>query len=64
MKNIEEMKENAFKAKELVQRGLITYDEAKTRIIPWLNAFNKVAKEKAKKFGIKAYSVTFSSFIR
>ena len=60
MENLDQMKEKSFHAKELVQRGLISYDEAKTRIMPWLNEFNKVAKEKAKKYGLKAYSVSFS----
>ena len=64
MKDIEELRKEAFLAKDLLRHNVISYDEAKVRITPWLNAFNAVAKEKAKKYGVKAYKVSFASFIR
>jgi hypothetical protein len=58
------LKQQAFYYRDLLMAGAVDYDTAKAKIMPWLNFFNKVAKEKAKKYGIKAYSLSFASFVR
>jgi hypothetical protein len=62
--DIDKMKEEAFYYRDLLRSGAVDYDTAKSKIMPWLNAFNKIAKEKAKKHNVKSFNVTFASFVR
>jgi hypothetical protein len=61
---VENLYIEANTAKELLKVNAITYEEAKRRVMPYLNKLNQVGKEKAKKFGLKARTVSFPSFIR
>lgn len=45
-------------------QGAITYDKAKEMAEPHLLTVNKIAIEKAKKYGIKPRKITFASFMR
>lgn len=61
---VEMLYREAFFAKELLRVNEISYDEAKKRIMPYINKYNEVSKEKAKKFKVRPLILSFSSFIR
>lgn len=44
--------------------GVISYDEAKQRATPFLNAMNEKSKEIAKRHGVKPKKITFAGFMR
>lgn len=60
----DKLKEEAFYYRDLLRAGAVSYDIAKEKIMPWLNYFNKVAKEKAKQHNLKSFKLTFASFVR
>ena len=43
---------------------MITREEAKEMIMPYINAYNAKAKEIAKKYNMRAKTITFTSFMR
>ena len=61
---VKKLYEDAFTAKDLLKVNKISYDKAKELCMPYIDAWNKLAKEKAKKFKISPKKITFSSFIR
>lgn len=44
--------------------GVITYDEAKKRALPYIKAMNDKATEIAKRHGVKPKKITFTGFMR
>ena len=50
--------------KEEYRAGIITRDEAKERIKPYADAFNKKSKELAKKYNVRAQKFSFNAFMR
>lgn len=59
-----ELREKALAARILYNRGIITREEAKEDIDPYINLVNKKAKEIAKKYNMKPKLVSFSVFVR
>jgi len=62
--DVEKLYVNANDAKALLRVNAISYDEAKRRIMPYIDKWNMVSKEKSKKFHVRPRKITFSSFIR
>ena len=63
-KEIEKMKRVAESAKALYHRNVISREEAKKDIEPYINAFNEKSKEIAKKFKQRPMKISFSKFVR
>lgn len=61
---MEELKNRAFDARESYKSGLITREEAKDDIKPYIDVFNKRSKEIAKKYGMKPKTITLAGFLR
>lgn len=61
---MEEIKVKAFEAKESYRAGFITREEAKELITPYIEAFNNKSREIARKYGMKAKTITFAGFVR
>jgi len=61
---IEKLYIDANDAKALLRVNAISYDEAKRRIMPYIDMWNKVSIEKARKFHVSPRKITFASFIR
>ncbi|WP_136498825.1 hypothetical protein [Enterococcus faecalis] len=59
-----ELKSVAENARSLYRSNLITREEAKERIEPFIEAYNKKSKEIAKKFNQKPKTISFVSFLR
>ncbi|EMF0589535.1 TPA: hypothetical protein QFP75_001211 [Enterococcus faecium] len=59
-----ELKSLAENARTLYRSNLITRDEAKRRIEPFIVAYNKKSKEVAKKYNQKAKTISLISFLR
>lgn len=64
MSEVELIKHKAEAAKLMYMRGLITREEAKEEITPYLNALNNRSRELAKKYNQKPKLVSFISYIR
>lgn len=60
----ESIRETAFMARAQLWQGRITYEEAKEKIQPFIDCFNAISTEKAKKYHLRARRISFSSFIR
>jgi len=50
--------------RELLLRGVVSYDTAREHIMPYIDAINKKSKELAKKYKVTAKIISFSSFVR
>ena len=61
---MEEMKAKAFEAKDLYRMNLISRNEAKELIMPYINAFNSKSAEIAKKYNMRAKIISFAEFVR
>lgn len=61
---MEHLKINAEKGRVLYNSGQISREEAKEMIMPYVDAFNEVSIEKAKKFGMKPKKISFGQYIR
>lgn len=59
-----ELKSVAENARSLYRSNLITREEAKERIEPFIEAYNKKSKEIAKKFNQKPKTISIISFLR
>ena len=60
----QELKSIAENARSLYRSNLITREEAKERIEPFIEAYNKKSIEIAKKFNQKPKTISFVSFLR
>lgn len=56
--------ERAEIARLSYKKNLITREEAKKEIMPYITAYNEKAKQIAKKYNAKPKLINFSSFIR
>lgn len=63
-KEIEVLKRVAESAKALYHRNVITREEAKKDIKPYIDAFNKKSVETAKKYGMRPMKISFAKFVR
>jgi hypothetical protein len=61
---IEKLFTNASDAKALLRVNAISYEEAKRRIMPYIDMWNKISMEKARKFHVSPKKISFASFIR
>lgn len=59
-----ELKSIAENARTLYRSNLISRDEAKKRIEPFIEAYNKKSKEVAKKYNQKPKMISLISFLR
>lgn len=64
LNNMEGIREKAEFYRALYRNGVITREEAKENIMPYLDLVNKKAKEIAKKYNQKPKKVNFSSYVR
>lgn len=62
--NIEMAKRAAFEARDSYRRGLITREEARAEIQPFIKGFNEISVKKAREFGVRPKKINFNSFIR
>ncbi len=62
--DVKELKMKADMAKANLRLGIITYEEAKEAIQPYIKAFNKKSKEIAKKYNQRPRTITAASFLR
>lgn len=56
--------DKAIKARLSYKQNLITREEAKEEIMPYINLYNKKSKEIAKKYNVSPKQLNFTSFIR
>lgn len=61
---LEQIKEQAFIARDSYKAGFISREEAKRLIMPYINAFNDKSKEIAKKYNMKPKTISFIGFCR
>lgn len=61
---IKQLKQEAEVARAEYRTGCITRDEAKDRIMPYINAVNERSKKLAKKYNQKYKAVSLSVFLR
>lgn len=61
---VQQSKQKAEVARLAYRQGLITREEAKEEITPYLNALNNRSRELAKKYNQKPKLVSFISYIR
>lgn len=61
---VQQLKQKAEVARMAYRQGLITREEAKEEITPYLNALNSRSRELAKKYNQKPKLVSFISYIR
>lgn len=62
--NIKELKTLAEIARANYRANIITREEAKEQIMPYIDAVNARSKELAKKYNQKPKLVNFSSYVR
>ena len=62
--NKDELRSVAEYSRELYRAGQITREEAKEKIMPYLDHCNERAKELAKKFNQKPKKMDFISYVR
>ena len=60
----EDIKFSAFEARALYRAGLIDRAEAKIRIIPYIEEFNKRTSAIAEKYGLSPRKISFAGFVR
>lgn len=63
-KEIEVLKRVAESSKVLYQRNVISREEAKADINPYIDAFNKRSVEIAKKYGMRPMKISFAKYVR
>lgn len=61
---MEETKARAFEARDSYKAGLITRNEAKEMIVPYIKLYNEKSKQIAKKYNMKPRYISFVGFIR
>lgn len=61
---VKTLRDNAEKARLKYHSKLITREQAKEEIMPYINACNTFAKQLAKKYGVRPRLINFNSFIR
>lgn len=61
---MEEIKARAFEARDSYKAGLITRNEAKEMIVPYIKLYNEKSKQIAKKYNMKPRYISFVGFIR
>lgn len=61
---MKELKECAEKGKILYNSGVISREDAKELIMPYIHYYNEKAKEIAKKYDMKPKTITFSQYVR
>lgn len=64
MNEIQKEKHLAEEYKAMYHQGFVTREIAKEQIMPYIDAFNEKSKEIAKKYGMKAKTISFAKFIR
>lgn len=60
----QELKLQAEKYRDLFHAGVVSRDEAKEKIMPFIEAFNKKSVEIAKKWNQKPRKISFIKYIR
>lgn len=60
----QQLKNIADEGKYLYKIGKITREEAKEKIMPYIQAFNEKSISIAKKYGMKPKKISFTSYIR
>lgn len=60
----EQIKEEAFLARDSYKAGFIDRDEAKKLIAPYIAMFNAKSKEIATKYNMKPKTISFAGFVR
>lgn len=58
------LRDLAEEGRMLYRSGYATREEAKELVMPYINHFNKFAKELAKKYNQRPKFISFSSFCR
>lgn len=61
---IKALRERAEHGKFLYGIGAIDREECREMVMPYIEAFNVKSKEIAKKYGMRAKTITFSQFLR
>lgn len=61
---IEELRSKAFVAKMMYKSGKISRNEARERIVPYLEEVNRIGFKKAAKYHLKYRPVSFSYYLR
>lgn len=61
---LQQLKDDAFLARNLYKGGAIDREEARTRIMPYINAYNVKVVEIAKKYNQKPKKISFITFLR
>ena len=61
---LEQIKEQAFTARDSYRAGFISRQEAKALIMPYINAFNEKSREIAAKYKMKPKQISFTGFCR
>lgn len=61
---MEYLKRTAFDGRSQYKAGIITREEAKELIMPYIKEFNKKATEIAKKYNMRAKKISFAQFVR
>lgn len=64
MNQISNEKYRAEEYRALYRNGTVSREIAKEQIMPFIDAFNQKSKEIAKKYGMKAKTISFAKFIR
>lgn len=64
IKERKDLKDKAFEARHLYKIGMISRQEAKEKIDPYVKVFNKTSKEVAKKYDQRPKLINFSIFVR
>lgn len=59
-----ELKSKAVDAKMKLLTGKLTYEEAVSKVKPYIDFVNKKAAETAKKYGMKARKISINGFLR
>ena len=60
----DELRDMAMETRDLYRVGAITQAEAKRRLAPYIEYFNKRSEEIAKKYNQKTKKFNFSAFMR
>lgn len=61
---METLRAVAINAKTLYLRGMISREEAKRRIQPYCDEYNRIGREKAKKYNQKFKPFSFVAYMR
>lgn len=59
-----EIQEQAYLYRDLYRLGKVTREEAKEKIMPYLDFVNETSKKICKKYNQKHRNVTFSNYVR